>query len=283
MKILITGGAGYVGSSLIQELCNNNQIISIDDYSVGLESNHIDHINVTYIKKHSKNVNRDFILENSIELIYHLGEYSRIAPSFKDIEAVFDSNIVGSFNIIKLCSELNIPLVYSASSTKFATEGVNHSPYSYFKGFSVELVKNYGKWFNLNYSICYFYNVYGSDTKTAWNTQNYQNVIDVFKHQKSLNLPLTVTGDGSQTRDFTHVRDIVNGLILSSKQLKNKEYFLGTGIEYSILDIAKLFNHPIEYIEARPGDRKNSELPVNDTQKELKWIPQYNVEQYIKD
>lgn len=281
--ILVTGGAGYVGSTLIQSLCNDNQVISVDDYSVGLESNHITHDNVSYINNHSKNINEEFILENNIKMIYHLGEYSRIAPSFRDVDAVFDSNILGSFNIISLCSKLNIPLIYSASSTKFAKEGVNHSPYSCFKGFSVELVKNYGEWFGLKYSICYFYNVYGSDTITGWNTQNYQTVVDVFRRQKSSGLPLSVTGDGKQTRAFTHVNDIVDGLILSSKQLKNKEYFLGTEKQYSILDIARLFNHPIKFIEARPGDRKSSGLPANNTQEELNWAPKHNVKQYIKE
>lgn len=283
MAILVTGGAGYVGSTLMQSLCNDNLVISVDDYSVGLESNHITHSNVSYINKHTKDVNEEFIQKNGIDMIYHLGEYSRIAPSFKEIETVFESNIQGSFNIIKLCAKLNIPLVYSASSTKFATEGVSHSPYSYFKGFAVELVKNYGKWFDLQYSICYFYNVYGSDTATGWNTQNYQNVIDVFRRQKSSGLPLSVTGDGKQTRSFTHVNDIVNGLILSSKQLKNKEYYLGTEKQYSILEIAEMFDHLIEFIEARPGDRKSSGLPTNDTQKELNWMPKHSVEQYIKE
>lgn len=282
MVILVTGGAGYVGSTLIRNLCNNNRVISIDDYSVGLKSNHIAHDNILYINEHSKNLNEEFIRENNIEMVYHLGEYSRIAPSFKDIEIVFESNIQGSFNIIKLCSKLNIPLIYSASSTKFATEGVSHSPYSYFKGFIVDLVKNYGKWYGLRYSICYFYNVYGSDTATAWNKQNYQNVIDVFRRQKKSGLPLSVTGDGKQKRSFTHVNDIVNGLILSSKQLKNKEYYLGTEKQYTIIEIAEMFDHPIKFVEARPGDRKSSGLPTNDTQKELNWKPKHGVKAYIE-
>ena len=283
MVILVTGGAGFVGTSLIQSLLNSNHtIISVDDYSSGEEINHIKDSKVTYLPLHTSTLNVDFFTKNKIELVYHLGEYARIAPSFENKQQVFDSNINGSFNIVSICSQLNIPLVYSASSTKFANEGINHSPYAYFKAFTVDLIKNYGEWEGLKYSICYFYNVYGSSVKTKWETNNYQSVIEVFKSQKQNNLPLTVCGDGHQKRDFTHVNDIVNGLVLSASKLNNQEYYLGTQKEYSILEIAQMFNHPIKFIPERPGDRKGSKIPFNTTFKTLNWKPQHSVENHIK-
>ena len=284
MVVLVTGGAGFIGTFLIKQLAKDHQVISIDDYSAGMECNHIEHSNVTYIDMHTKDVKDSFVKENNIELVYHLGEYARIAPSFVDIDQVFDSNIVGSYNIVTLCLQNDIPIIYSASSTKFANEGVNHSPYTYTKSFTLDLIKNYSQWYNLKYSICYFDNVYGHSLPSKWEQRNYQSVIEVFKQQKLDNEPITVCGDGSQSRNFTHINDIVDGLILSSDKLCNDEYYLGVDNVYSILEVAKLFNHPYKHIDARLGDRQASVIPdIEATHTKLNWIPKHNLEDYIKN
>lgn len=283
MVILVTGGAGFVGTFLIKELVKTNKVISIDDYSAGMECNHIDHPNVEYIDKHTKDVADSFIKEKNIELVYHLGEYARIAPSFLEMDRVYESNVIGSYNIINLCLNNNIPIVYSASSTKFASEGIGHSPYTYTKSFTLDLVKNYGEWYGLRYSICYFYNVYGYSLPSKWEQNNYQSVIEVFKQQKLDGKPITVCGDGTQRRNFTHINDIVEGLVLSSTKLCNEEYYLGVDNMYSILEVAELFEHPFVHIEARPGDRKSSVIPdVLHTQTKLNWVPKHNLKDYIK-
>ena len=283
MVILVTGGAGFVGTFLIKELIKTHKVISIDDYSAGMECNHIQNPNVTYLNVSTKDITDDFIKENQIELVYHLGEYSRIVPSFKDINQVFESNVVGSFNIINLCLNNNLPIIYSASSTKFASEGVSHSPYTYTKSFTLDLIKSYSQWYDLKYSICYFYNVYGHSLPSKWEKNNYQSVIEVFKQQKLNNIPLTICGDGLQSRNFTHINDIVDGLILSSKNLVNGEYYLGVDKVYSILEVAQLFNHPYTHIESRPGDRYKSIIPnIKETHTKLNWRPKNKLETYIK-
>jgi UDP-glucose 4-epimerase len=276
-NILVTGGAGFVGTNLVKHLKNlNHNIIVIDNLSFGKETNYID--GVMYIKEHTKNI---FNLNlTKLDLIFHLGEYSKITPSYKEITTVFDLNIKGSFNVIEYACSNNIPIVYAASSTRLAMEGDGHSPYSFFKSLVVQLIKNYGKWYGLRYSICYFYNVYGEyhDTcNTGWET-----VISIFEKQYKANRPLTIVGDGTQRRDFTYVGDIVNGLIESSKVLSNDEYQLGSGVDYSILEVAKLFSNNIKFISERPGDRKYGRANIEDTMEKLNWRPTRQLTDWVK-
>jgi UDP-glucose 4-epimerase len=214
-----------------------------------------------------------------LDLIFHLGEYSKITPSYDEIETVFDLNILGSFAILEYARQNNIPIVYAASSTRLALEGENHSPYSFFKSSIVQLLKNYGEWFGIKYSICYFYNVYGpyQDTcDTGWET-----VISIFEKQHKANLPLTIVGDGLQKRDFTYSGDIVNGLISASETLRNEEYQLGSGTDYTILEVAKMFSDNITHIPSRKGDRKYSKANIDDTFNKLGWKPTQKLVDWI--
>lgn len=276
MKILVTGGAGFVGTNLVKELVQmGHNVTVIDNLSYGKRENYVD--DVVYIEDHTKNI---FKLSIDVpDLIFHLGEYSKIAPSYEEIETVFDLNLNGSFQILQYAKKHKIPVVYAASSTKLATEGDSHSPYSFFKSVIAQLVKNYSVWYGLRYSICYFYNVYGplQDTcNTGWET-----VISIFEKQYKANLPLTVTGDGTQRRDFTYVGDIVSGLIMSSEKLCNEEYQLGSGTDYSVLEVAKMFSDNIKFVDSRPGDRKFGLANVNDTFVKLGWKPKMNLITWI--
>ena len=276
-NILVTGGAGFVGTNLVKQLkVLGYNITVIDNLSFGKESNYIE--GVTYIKDHTKNI---FELNlPKLDLIFHLGEYSKITPSYKEINTVFDLNIKGSFNILEYTRVNNIPIVYAASSTRLAMEGDGHSPYSFFKSLIVQLIKNYGDWYGLKYSICYFYNVYGEghDTcDTGWET-----VISIFEKHYKANKPLTIVGNGTQRRDFTYVGDIVNGLIEASKVLLNDEYQLGSGTDYSILEVAKMFSDDIQFVEERPGDRKYGRANVEETMQKLNWKPTRQLTDWVK-
>ena len=274
--VLVTGGAGFVGTNLVIKLKSlNYNVIVLDNLSYGKSQNYIE--GVTYIEDHTKNINDHNL--GSIDLIFHLGEYSKITPSYEEIDTVFDLNISGSFAILEYAKLNQIPIVYAASSTRLATEGDGHSPYSFFKSVIAQLIKNYSKWYGLKYSICYFYNVYGPyhDTcNTGWET-----VISIFEKQYKSDQPLTIVGDGLQRRDFTYVGDIVNGLILASEKLQNEEYQLGSGIDYSILEVAKMFTDNVTFIPARKGDRKYSKANINDTFDKLNWKPQMNLLYWI--
>jgi UDP-glucose 4-epimerase len=276
-NILITGGCGFVGTNLVKQLYKeNNNIVVIDNYFAGKHENEIK--GVTYINSHTKNIfNIKFPF--TPDLIFHLGEYSKITPSYNEINTVFDLNILGSFAILEYAKQNNIPIVYAASSTRLALERENHSPYSFFKSIVVQLLKNYSDWYGIRYSICYFYNVYGEHQDTCNN--GWETVISIFEKQMKKNQSLTVVGDGSQRRDFTYVGDIVRGLIQASKVLQNEEYQLGSGKDFSILEVAKMFSDNITFIPERKGDRKYSKANVDETYLKLGWKPEMSLEKWI--
>ncbi len=276
MNILVTGGLGFVGTNLVKRLVSDNHSVTvIDNLFAGKLDNKVEGVN--YVIGHTKDLSKN---SPKFDLVFHLGEYSKIVPSFKEISTVFDLNIKGSFSVLEYCRENNIPLVYAGSSTRFASEGVGHSPYSFFKSTIVNLIKNYSVWYDLKYSICYFYNAYGPHHDTCNN--GWETVISIFEKQLKAKQPLTICGDGSQKRDFTYVGDIVEGLILASQKLTNDEYQLGSGQEYSILEVAEMFGGEIKFVDVRPGDRKTGLANVEETKQKLNWVPKMNLETWIK-
>tara|TARA_B100001559_G_scaffold234736_1_gene197814 strand:- start:712 stop:1560 length:849 start_codon:yes stop_codon:yes gene_type:complete len=276
-NILVTGGAGAVGSNLIEALiAKGNKVTSWDNYSAGKVDNHIAGANYHPIST----IQSIEALHDDYDLIYHLGEYSKVVPSFDEITNAFTYNILGSFKLLEAIRKNNIPVVYAGSSTKLSYPGELHSPYAFFKSTIAKLVQGYGDWYGINYNICYFYNVYGPKTDTWAN--EWQSVINIFKKQREEEVPLTITGDGTQRRDFTHVDDIVNGLLLAGSNIRNQEFQLGTGVDYSILEIAAAFDHHIEFIEARRGDRPRGLADISTTKEVLGYEPTYNIIDYIK-
>ena len=275
MKILVTGGAGYVGSNLIKHLKKhtNATITSVDNYFTGQEDNHIKGVN--YISSSTWKIDK---LDKQ-DVVYHFGEYSRVVPSFKDVEYLMTTNLWGTSRVIEQCKKWKAKLIYSASSSKF---GGNESlsPYSWVKAKMVELIKNYYNWYGLNYEICYFYNVYG---KNHISEGDYATVIGIFEKQYKENKPLTVVGDGKQSRQFTHIDDIVNALNLIRKRNDNKEWYLSSDRSYKIIDVAKMFTDKIEMIPTRKGERFNAVSIENDTKKVLNWKINNNLEDYINE
>jgi|TARA_B100001564_G_C20602225_1_gene653272 UDP-glucose 4-epimerase len=281
MKILVTGGAGGVGTNLIEKLLElGHEVTSWDNYSAGLESNHIE--GATYINRDTREMAygsgpgtiKDF------DLVYHLGEYSKVVPSFDCPELSFRYNLEGSMRVLESCRHENIPVIYAGSSTKLSYPGELGSPYALYKSTVAKLFQCYGDWYDLKYNICYFYNVYGPRTETWAN--EWQTVINIFRDQKKAGKNLTITGDGTQKRDFTHVEDIVQGLVLAGENINNEEYQLGTGEEFSILEIAKAFDHPHEFIDPRPGDRPNGLADISFTKERLGYKPKHRIMDYIK-
>ena len=279
MKVLVTGGAGFVGHNLIKQLKLQNpswEISSLDNYFTGKEENH--QSGVTYYRGHTWEA--DTILKNqSFDIVYHFGEYSRIVQSFRDIDFVHRSILSGTPIILELCREWGAKLIYSASSSKFGNEGKdeNLSPYSWMKSKMVELIKNYGEWYNLQYEICYFFNVYGPGQITKG---DYATVVGIFERQYKEDKKCTVVTPGTQTRDFTHINDIVSGLIKASERMDNSEWHLRSGINVSIIDVAEMFGE-WELIPERRGERFTSEEFPSDTEMKLNWKPEYNLQDRI--
>ena len=277
MRILIIGGAGFVGDTLVKYLNKENEIIVLDNYFTSNPK--ADNRNVKYIYGNSWDikklgVNLDF------DIVFHFGEYSRIATSFEDIEYVLQSNLYGTSCIIELCKKRNIKLIYSASSSKFGNNGEDENlcPYAWVKAKNVELIKNYHKWFDLQYEICYFYNVYG---KNEINAGKYATLIGIFTNQFLNNEPLTIVGDGMQTRQFTHIDDITNGVVKTMNMNMNKEWFLSSDQSYSINEVAEMFGGKIKYIPKRKGEREKSVFVKNDTKKILNWEIKNNLKDWI--
>ena len=276
-NILVTGGAGAVGSNLIERLVKDgHRVTSWDNYSAGKVENHVEGALYSPIST----IQSLEAFDDKFDLVYHLGEYSKVVPSFDEIGNAFSYNILGSFKLLEAIRRYRTPIIYAGSSTKLSYPGELHSPYAFFKSTIAKLIQGYGDWYDIDYNICYFYNVYGPKTDT-WGNE-WQSVINIFKDQKEQGVPLTITGDGTQRRDFTHVDDIVNGLILAGNNIRNQEFQLGTGVDYSILEIAAAFDHHIEFIDARRGDRPKGLADISTTKDVLGYKPTYDVIDYIK-
>ena len=278
MKVLVTGGAGFIGSHLCERLAQDgNKVTSLDDYSTGSKENHVD--GVVYIKGETSNI--DKLITFSPDIIYHLGEYSRVEQSFDDIEKVWSSNKDGIFAVLQFCRKTKAKLIYAGSSTKFGDGGLgrSQSPYAWTKSSNTELVENYGNWFGIKYAITYFYNVYGG---REISTGKYATLIALFKEKYKNRKPLTVVSPGTQLRNFTHIEDIISGLVLVGKKGLGDNYGIGCSQSFSILDIAKMFGSEIEFLPERKGNRMSASV-VCDKTKSLGWEESYSIENYIHD
>ena len=260
--LVVTGGAGFVGSNLIEELIRfkKYQIISIDNYSSGSSKNHIKNSRVKYLSGHTKNISN--ILKNykdKIYTIFHFGEFSRIFQSFNKFEECFSSNIEGSLQLFNFALENKIKVVYSATSASLGNTGkdMNLSPYAFTKAKNLEFLENLKKWFNFKYEIVYFYNVYGP---RQISTGNMATVVGIFEECFKKKKPLPVVKPGSQTRMFTHVKDTVNACLTAWKKNQNKHYSVAGNKSYSIIKLAKLFKSKIKYLPPRKGERFSSAL-----------------------
>jgi UDP-glucose 4-epimerase len=278
-NILVTGGAGFVGSNLIYELSKdkNNSITSLDCYFTGKEDNHISGVN--YINGYTWDIENIFY-NKKFDLIYHFGEYSRIVNSFDDIHFVSESILRGTPKVFEFANNCSAKIIYSASSSKFGNNGKdeNLSPYAWMKSKMVELLKNYKVWFGLKYEICYFFNVYGPRQIYKG---NYATVVAIFERQFKNNEKLSVVKPGTQSRDFTHVSDVVTGLIACEKSDLNHEWYLRSGKNISIIELAEMFG-PWVFIEERRGERFISEEFESDTENLLKWKPKLKLEDWVK-
>ena len=277
-KILVTGGAGFVGSHLCERLTKdtNNKVYSLDNYFTGSEANHVP--NVTYIKGDTSDIASlvDFVPD----MVYHLGEYSRVEQSFDDIEKVWNYNKDGIFAVLQFVRKAGCKILYAGSSTKFGDGGLGRSasPYAWTKATNTELVMNYGNWFNVPYAITYFYNVYG---EREIQTGKYATLIALLKEKIKNKEKLTIVSPGTQKRNFTHIDDIIDGLVLVGENGYGDEFGIGSLEAFTVLEVAGLFGGEIQMLPERKGNRMTADVMTDKTQA-LGWSPKRKLADYIE-
>ena len=283
--IVVTGGAGLVGTNLIKLLLKktSHKIISIDNYSSGKKSNHIKNNRVKYIKGKTANISKLIKQPKKIETIFHFGEFARIYQSFLNMNECIESNTIGTNAIFNFCLKNKIKLIYSATSASLGNRGndKNLSPYAFSKSKNLELLENLKKWFNFKYEVIYFYNVYGPYQICRGQMST---VIGIFEDHYKKKKPLPVVRPGSQTRRFTHIDDTINICYLAWKKNLCRHYSIANKKSHSLIDVAKMFKSRIKFLPKRPGERYASALiDKNLSNKIFKHFGKINLKDYIKD
>ncbi len=282
--IIVTGGAGFVGSNLIEIILKKTkyQIISLDNYSSGSRKNHIKNKRVKYFKGDTKEIQKLLNkYQKNIKSVFHFGEFSRIYQSFKKFNECFKSNSIGSQAVFKFCLDNKIKLIYSATSASLGNKGndKNLSPYAFTKSKNLELLENLKKWFNFKFEIIFFYNVYGPRQIKAGDMAT---VIGIFENQYLNKKPLTVVKPGNQTRRFTHILDTVQVCFEAFKANKCKYYSISNKNSYSILQVANMFKSKILLLKPRVGERYASALTkISNNNKIIQKFGKLQLKDYI--
>ncbi len=284
-KILVTGGAGFVGTNLIKHLLlrTNFQIISIDNYSSGLKNNHVKNKRVKYIKGETRDISKIIKNTRDIKTVFHFGEFARIYQSFLKMNECVNSNFTGSNAVFNFCLKNNIKLVYSATSASLGNQGndKNLSPYAFSKAINLEQLENFKNFFKFKYEVIYFYNVYGpyQIAKGKMST-----VIGIFEDHYLRKKSLPVVKPGTQTRRFTHIDDTIETCYLAWKKNLNRHYIIANTKTYSIEQVAKMFNSKIRYLPKRSGERYASALVnKNLSNKIYKYFGKRDLKKYIEN
>jgi UDP-glucose 4-epimerase len=284
--LVVTGGAGFIGSNLISELLKfkNFKIVSVDNYSSGLFKNHINNKRIKYLKGTTKNI--EILLSSyvgKIHSIFHFGEFARIYQSFKKINECFTSNIEGSTNVFNFALKNKIRLIYSATSASLGNRGqdMNLSPYAFSKAKNLELLENLKKWFNFKYEVIYFYNVYGERQICKGNMAT---VVGIFQEHFKRGKKLPVVRPGTQIRRFTHVSDTIKACIFAWRKNKCKHYSVASNQSYSIIELGKMFKSKIRYLPVRKGERFASALTkMNLNNKIIRLSAKIRLKDYVND
>ena len=283
--IIVTGGAGFVGSNMIDYLLKktNCKIISIDNYSSGYKKNHFKSKRVKYIKGNTKDIFRLIKYPKNIHAVFHFGEFARIYQSFISMNECIDSNSIGTNSIFNFCLKNKIKLIYSATSASLGNKGKdkNLSPYAFTKAKNLELLENLKKWFNFKFEVIYFYNVYGPKQITSGKMST---VIGIFEEAYKNKKPLPVVRPGTQTRRFTHIKDTIEVCYLAWKKNLSRHYSISSKQSYSIIEVAKMFKTKIKYLNKRPGERYASALTkMNLSNKVYRYFGKIKLDDYIRN
>ena len=281
---LVTGGAGFVGGHLMRRLLSEHpdaHVVSLDNYFTGSEKNHVNDPRAIYLAGSTVDIAKLWANSglDAPAVVFHLGEYSRIVQSFDEVDTTWDFNMHGTKEVVRFAKSHRAKLVYAGSSSKFGNDGQdeNLNPYAWTKAKNVEYIRNFSNWYGLDYVITYFYNVYGPGQIREG---SYATVIGIFEDQYERGVPLTVVSPGTQTRDFTHIDDIIDGIVICADRGWGDGYLLGAGREWSILDVAELFGVPYEFVPAKRGERVHGRADSTKV-RALGWKPKRSLDSYV--
>ena len=284
-SVVITGGAGFVGSNLISYLLKKTKynLISIDNYSSGFKKNQLKNKRINYVSANTKDIYKIIKKPEKIQAVFHFGEFARIYQSFLNMNECIDSNTVGTHSVFNFCLKNKIKLIYSATSASLGNRGNdrNLSPYAFTKAKNLELLENLKKWFNFKFEVIYFYNVYGPKQISKGKMST---VIGIFEEAYKNKKPLPVVKPGSQTRRFTHIDDTVRICYLAWKKNLSRHYSISSKKSYSINEVANMFKSKVRYLKKRPGERYASALTnMNLSNKVYKYFGKINLKDYVND
>ena len=278
-KVLVTGGAGFIGSNLINELINSNiTVFSIDNYSTGSKNNQIK--GAKYFDLDIEKI--DTLDGSNFDYCFHLAAQSRVQPSFLNPEKSFRVNVNGTLKVMEWAKKHKVKVLYAGSSSKH--HDPSSSPYAMTKYLGEEICKLYKKTFLINVEIARFYNVYGPNEPLD---EKYGNVIGIWRSKINQGKALPIVGNGNQKRDFTHVDDIISGILkIANSKINHKDAWeLGTGLNYTINDLFSMFKEKFDvnsyFVEDQPGNFRKSIRKNNDSLELLGWKPKDRLKEYI--
>ena len=293
MKSIVTGGAGFIGSHLVDGLLDlGHEVVVLDNFSTGRKEN-LDHVKdkIKLVKCDLSNKGEWIEEFKNVDWVFHLASLADIVPSIQNPEGYFRSNVDATFYVLEAARHNNIKrFVYSASSScygipeKYPTPEESNIqpqyPYALAKRMGEELVEHWAQLYNLPAISLRFFNVYGTRSRTSG---TYGAVFGVFLAQKLANKPYTVVGDGNQTRDFTYVTDIVSALIAAAESTKtNKIYNVGSDTTVSVNKIVELLGGDKVNIPKRPGEPDCTYADISKIKEELGWNPAISIEEGVE-
>ena len=291
-KVIITGGAGFIGSHLVDALIKeDNDIIVIDNFSTGHRQN-LYHVmdKIQLVESDISKPGEWQGLFEGINYVFHLAALADIVPSITNPDKYYKSNVNGTFNILEACRKYNITkIVYSASSscygipdeypTKETAEIRPQYPYALTKYMGEQLVMHWCQVYDLPAISLRFFNVYGPRSRTSG---TYGAVFGVFLAQKLAGKPFTVVGDGTQTRDFTFVSDVVEAIIAAAEHDVNDEIVnIGSDNTYSVNQLVEFLGGDVVHIPKRPGEPDCTWANIAKATKLLNWKPKVSLEEGV--
>jgi UDP-glucose 4-epimerase len=295
LKAIVTGGAGFIGSHIVDRLLHDqHQVVAIDNYSTGQPEN-LDHVkdnkNLTIVNADINDTKKIEPYFKGADWVFHLAALADIVPSIQKPEKYFRSNVDGTFSILQLSKEAGVKrFIYSASSSCYGIPDVyptpenaeirTEYPYAVTKYIGECLILHWGKVYDLPVVSLRFFNVYGPRSRTSG---TYGAVFGVFLSQKLHGKPLTVVGDGTQTRDFTFVTDVVNACVMAAESdIKCEIMNVGSDNTYSVNRLVELIGGEVVHIPKRPGEPDCTFADTKKIKKLLGWKPTVSFEEGVK-